>query len=144
MKLTAKGRYAVMALADLAAQGQDACESLSSIAARQAISLNFLEQLFLKLKRAGLVVSVRGAQGGYRLAIPASTMSLDKVIHAVDAGAKAHGCTPEAKLGCTGRSDRCLTHGLWGALETHIEGFLASITIQDVIDDRFPILEAAE
>lgn len=144
MKLTAKGRYAVMAVADLAAQGDNACESLSSIGARQGISVTFLEQLFAKLRRAGVVDSVRGAQGGYRLAKPAVDISLDRIIHAVDAQPKAHGCTPEDKLGCTGKSDRCLTHSLWGALETHIEGFLAGISIEDVILDRLPILEAAE
>ncbi|MEP4051690.1 MAG: Rrf2 family transcriptional regulator [Litorimonas sp.] len=146
MKLTAKGRYAVMAVADLAAQGPNACESLSAIGARQAISVTFLEQLFGKLRRAGLVESVRGAQGGYSLSQPATSISLDSIIHAVDASPKAHGCTPDAKLACTGRTDRCLTHDLWGALENHIEGFLASITVQDVVDGRLPVgsLEAAE
>jgi len=137
-----------MAVADLAAQGPDACESLSAIGARQAISVTFLEQLFGKLRRAGLVDSIRGAQGGYRLSRPATAISLDSIIHAVDASPKAHGCTPEAKLACTGGTDRCLTHDLWGALESHIEGFLASITVQDVIDGRLPLvanaLEAAE
>lgn len=148
MKLTAKGRYAVMAVADLAAQGPNACESLSAIGARQNISVSFLEQLFGKLRRADLVESVRGAQGGYRLSTGASAISLDRIIHAVDASPKAHGCTPETKIACTGRSDQCLTHDLWGALETHIEGFLASITVQDVVDGRLPLvsagLEAAE
>ncbi len=144
MKLTAKGRYAVMAVADLAAQGPNACESLSSIASRQHISITFLEQLFGKLRRAGLVESVRGAQGGYRLAGEATSMSLDKIIHAVDASPKAHGCTPETRIACTGKTDRCLTHDLWGALENHIEGFLASITVQDVVDGRLPMMEAAE
>jgi len=135
-----------MAVADLAAQGPNACESLSAIGARQAISVTFLEQLFGKLRRAGLVDSVRGAQGGYSLSRPATSISLDAVIHAVDASAKAHGCTPEAKTACTGGTDRCLTHDLWGALESHIEGFLASITVQDVVDGRLPVtaLEAAE
>ena len=148
VKLTAKGRYAVMAVADLAAQGPDACESLTAIGTRQSISVTFLEQLFGKLRRAGIVESVRGAQGGYRLSKAASSIPLDKIIHAVDASPKAHGCTPEAKIACTGKTDRCLTHDLWGALENHIEGFLASITVQDVVDGRLPLaaqdLEAAE
>lgn len=148
MKLTAKGRYAVMAVADLAAQGGDACESLSAIGERQAISVSFLEQLFGKLRRAGFVESVRGAQGGYRLTRAPKDIALDGVINAVDASPKAHGCTPEAKIACTGRTDRCLTHDLWGALEEHIEGFLRSVTIQDVIDGRLPlssvVVEAAE
>jgi Rrf2 family iron-sulfur cluster assembly transcriptional regulator len=135
-----------MAVADLAAQGESACESLSSIGERQAISVTFLEQLFAKLRRAEIVESVRGAQGGYRLVKSANAITLDSIIHAVDASPKAHGCTPEAKIACTGRTDRCLTHDLWGALESHIEGFLASITVQDVVDGRLPLtsLEAAE
>jgi len=146
MKLTAKARYAVMAVADLAAQGENACESLSAIGQRQAISVTFLEQLFGKLRRSGIVDSVRGAQGGYRLVKSANAIALDTIIKAVDGSPKAHGCTPEAKLACTGRTDRCLTHDLWGALENHIEGFLASITVQDVVDGRLPVktLEAAE
>ncbi|GGX59205.1 Rrf2 family transcriptional regulator [Litorimonas cladophorae] len=133
-----------MAVADLAAQGEGACESLSAIGARQAISVTFLEQIFAKLRKAGYVESVRGAQGGYSLARSAHLISLDGVIRAVDAAPKAHGCTPESKIACTGRTDRCLTHDLWGALETHIEGFLSSISVQDVVDGRLPILEAAE
>jgi len=133
-----------MAVADLAAQGPDACESLTAIGTRQSISVTFLEQLFGKLRRAGLVDSVRGAQGGYRLARPAAAISLDAIIHAVDASPKAHGCSPETKIACTGKTDRCLTHDLWGALESHIEGFLASITVQDVLDGRLPMMEAAE
>ncbi len=133
-----------MAVADLAAQGENACESLTSIGSRQAISVTFLEQLFGKLRRAGIVESVRGAQGGYKLSKPASQISLDGIIHAVDAAPKAHGCSPETKITCTGRSDRCLTHDLWGALENHIEDFLMSISVQDVVDGRLPMTEAAE
>jgi Rrf2 family iron-sulfur cluster assembly transcriptional regulator len=159
VKLTAKGRYAVMAVADMAAQGQtlgdsvseSARSSLTEISQRQGISLSFLEQLFGKLRRAGIVESYRGATGGYVLAQSPSNLTLEKIIFAVDEDIKAHGCTPEAKIACTGKTDRCLTHNLWGALEDHIEQFLASITVQDVVDGRFPVseldseaLEAAE
>ena len=146
MKLTAKGRYAVMAVADMAAQGVDMRSSLTEISQRQGISLSFLEQLFGKLRRAGIVESYRGAAGGYVLAESATDLTLEKIIFAVDEDIKAHGCTPEAKIACTGKTDRCLTHNLWGALEDHIEQFLASITVQDVVDGRFPAsaLEAAE
>ena len=146
MKLTAKGRYAVMAVADMAAQGASARSSLTEISQRQGISLSFLEQLFGKLRRAGIVDSHRGASGGYVLAEKASDLTLEKIIFAVDEDIKAHGCTPEKKLSCTGSSDKCLTHNLWGALENHIEQFLASITVQDVVDGRFPMqeMEAAE
>ena len=146
MKLTAKGRYAVMAVADMAAQGISVRSSLTEISQRQGISLSFLEQLFGKLRRAGIVESHRGAMGGYVLADKAADLTLEKIIFAVDEDIKAHGCTPETKIACTGKTDRCLTHNLWGALEDHIEQFLASITVQDVIDGRFPVaeLEAAE
>ena len=155
MKLTAKTRYAVMAVADMAAQtpidGNAVRSSLADISRRQGISLSFLEQLFGKLRRAGLVESSRGANGGYVLAVSAPELTLDRIIFAVDEDIKAHGCTPEAKIACTGKTDKCLTHNLWGALENHIEQFLASITVQDVVDGRFPVaamdtgeLEAAE
>ena len=128
-----------MAVADMAAQGGSARSSLSEISQRQGISLSFLEQLFGKLRRAGIVVSHRGAAGGYVLSESASDLTLEKIIFAVDEDIKAHGCTPEAKIACTGKTDRCLTHNLWGALESHIEQFLASITVQDVVDGRFPL-----
>lgn len=144
MKLTAKGRYAVMAIADMAAQGEGGVVSLSEISVRQGISLSFLEQLFAKIRRAGIVESQRGAMGGYILAVSPTVLTLDRIIHAVDEDIKAHGCTPDAKRACTGRTDRCLTHNLWGALENHIGHFLASITVQDVVDGRLPVLEAAE
>lgn len=136
----------MMAVADMAAQGPAVRSSLTDISTRQGISISFLEQLFGKLRRAGIVESHRGAAGGYVLAGDAATLTLEKIIHAVDEDIKAHGCTPEAKLGCTGKTDRCLTHNLWGALEDHIEQFLASITVQDVVDGRFPVaeMEAAE
>jgi len=144
VKLTAKTRYAVMAVADMAAQGVSVRSSLADISRRQGISLSFLEQLFAKLRRAGLVDSHRGAAGGYVLTGAASDMTLDKIINAVDEDIKVHGCTPETKIACTGRSDKCLTHNLWGALEDHIESFLASVTVQDIVDGRLPVMEAAE
>jgi len=144
VKLTAKGRYAVMAIADIASQGAGSTVSLADIAARQNISLAFLEQLFGKLRRAGIVDSVRGPGGGYKLASKPHAIPLNHIIFAVDEDIKAHGCDPLTKITCTGQSDRCLTHNLWGALETHIEQFLAGVTIQDVIEQRFPQMEAAE
>ena len=135
-----------MAVADMAAQGRAVRSSLADISQRQGISLSFLEQLFGKLRRAGIVESQRGAAGGYVLAEDASRLTLEKIIFAVNEDIKAHGCTPEKKLSCTGSTDKCLTHNLWGALENHIEQFLASITVQDGVDGRFPVkeLEAAE
>lgn len=133
-----------MAMADLATQKTGVVVPLIDISNRQGISLSYLEQLFAKLRRAGLVESQRGTQGGYRLACSTQDLTLDQIIHAVDEDIKAHGCTPETKIACTGRSNKCLTHNLWGALEAHIETFLADITIQDVVDGRLPVLEAAE
>lgn len=133
-----------MAMADLAQQGDKACVSLSDIASRQNISLTYLEQLFAKLRRAGLVESHRGSKGGYSLAATSQSIALDKIIAAVDEDIKAHGCTPETRLTCTGKDTRCITHDLWGALEAHIEGFLASVTLDDVVHGRLPVLEAAE
>ena len=128
-----------MAVADMAAQGASMRSSLTEISKRQGISLSFLEQLFGKLRRAGIVESQRGASGGYILVDKAANLTLEKIIFAVDEDIKAHGCTPEAKIACTGKTDKCLTHNLWGALENHIEQFLASITVQDVVDGRFPV-----
>lgn len=129
-----------MAMADLAAQGEGARASLAEIGERQGISTAFLEQLFNKLRRADLVDSVRGAKGGYVLKVPADILTLDRIIHAVDIDIKAHSCTPSDRLGCTGKSDRCLTHNLWGALENHIGSFLSSITLLDVLLDNIELV----
>jgi len=146
MKLTAKGRYAVMAMTDLAAQGPDALVSLADISVRQKISLSFLEQLFRQIRQAGLIESQRGAHGGYRLLLRPTDVTLDQIIKAVDEPIKAHGCTPEARYSCTGSAERCLTHDLWGALESHIGQFMASVSLADVIAGRVSPLamEAAE
>jgi Rrf2 family iron-sulfur cluster assembly transcriptional regulator len=146
VKLTAKGRYAVMAMTDLASQGPDALVSLGDISARQKISLSFLEQLFRQIRQAGLIESQRGAQGGYRLSRRPADVTLDQIIKAVDEPIKAHGCTPDARHSCTGSSERCLTHDLWGALESHIGQFMASISLADVIAGRVSplVMEAAE
>jgi len=127
-----------MAMADMAAQKADQVICLSDISDRQGISLSFLEQLFGKLRRAGIVESRRGASGGYVLACDPAELSLERIIFAVDEDIKVHGCTPETRATCTGRSDRCLTHDLWGALEDHIETFLAQVSVRDVVDGRLP------
>lgn len=146
MKLTAKGRYAVMAMTDLAAQGPGQVVSLTDIAARQKISLSFLEQLFRQIRQAGLIESVRGAHGGYKLTALPNDLSLAHIIQAVDEPIKAHGCTPESRHSCTGAAERCLTHDLWGALESHIGQFMASVSLADVVAGRVipPSLEAAQ
>ncbi len=134
MQLTTKGRYAVMALADMALHGSGRAVSLAEIAARQEISLSYLEQLFARLRRAGVVTSVRGPGGGYRLARPASATAVAEVVMAVDEPLKVTRCSAR-ELGCV-RGERCLTHDLWAALGRRIEEFLGSVSLQDVVEGR--------
>jgi len=136
MRLTTKGRYAVMALVDLAAYGGAAPVPLSDIALRQEISLPYLEQLFCKLRRAGLVASVRGPGGGYRLVRPAAATPVADVIAAVDETIRATRCAPGSSSGCIGRGGRCLTHDLWAELGNRIHGYLRSVSLADVCAGR--------
>ena len=136
MKLTTKGRYAVSALADIAATGSDGPVALSDVALRQAISLAYLEQLFAKLRRAGLVESARGVSGGYVLASPASEMRVADIIAAVDEEIRTTACAVGASVGCKGTSARCLTHDLWDELGRQIEVFLNAVTLEDIIERR--------
>lgn len=132
MKLTAKARTAVTAMADIAAFGAGGPVPLSDVAVRQALSISFLEQVFGHLRRAGLVESRRGAKGGYVLARAPGEVSLAEVVAAVDETVRTTAC--QAGTTCTGRSARCLTHGLWRELDGHIEGFLASKTLAEVAE----------
>ncbi len=132
MELNTRGRYAVMAMADLAKYGQGGSVPLSAVAQRQQISLDYLEQLFLKLRRAGLVESVRGRHGGYKLGRPAAEVFVAEIMSAVEEGTRMTRCFGEAG-GCVGES-RCLTHDLWSALGDRIESFLASVSLADVIE----------
>lgn len=136
MKLTTKGRYAVSALADIAATGGEAPVALSDIALRQGISLSYLEQLFAKLRRAGLVESVRGVSGGYALAAPASAIRVADIVAAVDEEIRTTACAPGSTIGCKGTSARCLTHDLWDELSRQIEVFLNAVTLEDIIERR--------
>ena len=142
MRLSTKGRYAVMAMTDLAAHtGADASPravSLAEIAARQQISLPYLEQLFARLRRAGLVRSARGPGGGYRLAKGADQTRISEIVLAVDEPIRATRCTGEDKaLGCMASGEQCLTHGLWEALGRQIEDYLAGVSLDDVLQRRF-------
>ncbi len=136
MKLTAKARYAVTAMADIARFGGEGAVTLGDIAERQKISQSFLEQLFRKLREAGLVASQRGAGGGYGLALPPADIRIGDIVRAVDAGVVTTACSPEAIRGCTGTQARCLTHDLWDELGRHIDVFLSAITLQDILDKR--------
>jgi len=133
MKLTSKGRYAVMAMADLANVKDKQTTNLTEISLRQGISISFLEQIFLKLKKNNLVKSSRGPSGGYSLARSPEEIKLSSIIEAVDEKVKTVGCKKESKRGCTGKSIKCITHNLWDDLETHINNFFEKNTLKDII-----------
>ena len=133
MKLTNKGRYAVMAMADLAKINASRPTSLTEISLRQGISVSFLEQIFLKLKRNNLVQSSRGPSGGYLLSKSPNEIKLSSIIQAVDEKVKTVGCKKESKKGCTGKSIKCITHSLWDDLENHINSFFEKNTLNDII-----------
>lgn len=135
MELTTKGRYAVMAMADLAKHGEEAAIPLSAIADRQQLSIAYLEQIFLKLRRAGLVDSERGRSGGYRLSRQPTEISVADVMRAVSEDTRMTRCHGDGEAGCVGEH-RCLTHGLWDALGEHIHAFLAQVTLGDILTGR--------
>ena len=124
MKLTTKGRYAVMAMADLAANQNGKPVSLNDISLRQNISLSYLEQLFSKLRNEKLVKSVRGPSGGYILEKNPKEIRISNIIFAVDEQVKTLNCKRESKKGCNGKTIKCITHDLWDDLENHINNFL--------------------
>lgn len=136
MKLSTKGRYAVTALADIALKGGDQPVPLADISERQDISLAYLEQLFVRLRRAGLVSSIRGPGGGYRLARPAGEMRISEVMAAVDERLNAMGCDGTPGEGCGHSKAECLTHALWEQLSAHVHVFLSRTTLADVVGDR--------
>ena len=136
MKLNTKGRYAVMAMVDLAQNSQERPVTLAEIATRQEISLSYLEQLFALLRRHDLVASVRGPGGGYRLARPASETRIADIILAVDEPIKTTRCELGSPRGCTGKQGRCVTHDLWEELGRQIHIFLSAVTIADVLNKR--------
>ena len=133
MKLTSKGRYAVMAMADLAKINTDRPTNLTDISLRQGISISFLEQIFLKLKKNNLVKSSRGPSGGYLLTQLPEEIKLSSIIKAVDERVKTLGCKKESKKGCNGKSIKCITHNLWDDLEAHINKFFEDNTLNDIL-----------
>ncbi len=136
MKLSTKGRYAVMAMVDIAAHTEGKPISLADVAERQEISLSYLEQLFGKLRRGGLVKSVRGPGGGYLLARDAQDTRISDIILSVDEPIKTTRCTPGSPVGCKSNKSRCLTHDLWQELGNHIYLYLNSVSLADVIGER--------
>ena len=134
MKLSSKGRYAVMALADLAKFDANEPVSLRDISLRQGISLLYLEQLFLKLKKNKIVNSVRGNKGGYVLLKKPSEIKISDVFVAVDEKIKTIGCEKQSKQGCNGRSSKCITHDLWDELGDYINEFFKKKNIGDLVN----------
>ena len=135
MHLSTKGRYAVMAMTDLAGRQADRAVTLADIAARQEISLSYLEQLFARLRRRGLVKSTRGPGGGYRLARPAAETKIIDIVLAVDEPMHATRCGGRIP-GCMSKGERCLTHDLWAEMGAQVQNYLASVSLADVLAGR--------
>ncbi|WP_341665320.1 Fe-S cluster assembly transcriptional regulator IscR [Vibrio sp.] len=140
MRLTSKGRYAVTAMLDVALHSQQNPVPLADISERQGISLSYLEQLFSKLRKAGLVASVRGPGGGYRLGTDANAIAIGTVIAAVDESVDATKC--HGRGDCQGGT-RCLTHTLWHDLSSRISDFLNNITLGELMIDN-DVLEVSD
>ena len=136
MKLTSKGRYAVMALVDLAKFNNINPVSLRDISLRQGISLDYLEQIFSKLRKKEIVQSVRGTQGGYVLNKKMREIRLTNIFDAVDEKVKTVQCKKESKKGCNGKSTKCVTHNLWDELESHINNFFEQKTLEDLVKEK--------
>ena len=134
MKLSSKGRYAVMALADLAKFDPKEPVSLRDISLRQGISLLYLEQLFLKLKKNKIVKSIRGKKGGYVLNKNACEVKISDILLAVDEKIKTIGCEKHLKKGCNGRLSKCITHDFWDELENYINDFFKKKNLEDLIN----------
>ena len=134
MKLTSKGRYAVMALVDLARFDNINPVSLRDISLRQGISLDYLEQIFSKLKKNEIVKSIRGKKGGYTLNKTPDEIKISDILSAVEEKVKTIGCQKHSKKGCNGKSAKCITHNLWDELETHINVFFQEKKLGDLIN----------
>ena len=136
MKLTSKGRYAVMALADLAKFDKQNPVSLRDISLRQNISLVYLEQIFSKLKKNNIVKSIRGTNGGYMLTKNPEQVKLSNIFLAVDEKVKTVQCKKESKKGCNGKLTKCITHNLWDDLEMHINDFFDKKNLGDLLKNN--------
>ena len=136
MKLTSKGRYAVMALADIAKFNKEAPVSLRDISLRQGISLLYLEQIFSKLKKNNIVKSIRGVNGGYVLKTTPNEIKLANIFSAVEEELKTVQCKKESKKACNGKSSKCITHNLWDELENHIKNFFEEKSLEDLVNNN--------
>ena len=135
MRLNTKSRYAVMALADMASFKENKPISLRGISLRQSISILYLEQIFLKLKRNNIVKSTRGIKGGYVLVKNPKQIKLSEIFLALDENVKTIGCEKHSKKGCNGRSSKCITHYLWDELDMHINTFFENKNLDDLISN---------
>ena len=133
MKLTTRGRYAVMAMADLALFKDKGPTSLTDISLRQNISLAYLEQIFIKLKNKNLVKSVRGAKGGYVLQNSPDEIKISNIISAVNEEVKMLNCKKDSKKGCNNKLSKFITHNLWDQLDQHINNFFEKVKLQDLV-----------
>ena len=136
MKLSSKGRYAVMALADIATFNLKEPVSLRDISLRQGISLDYLEQLFLKLKKNKIVNSIRGKKGGYILSKDASDIKISDIFFAVEEEVKTVGCEKHSKKACNGKSAKCISHNLWDELEDYINDFFKRKSLGDLVNQK--------
>ena len=132
MKLTTKGRYAVLALTELALAKENSLVKITEIAVRQNISSTYLEQILLLLKNSDLIIGVRGPNGGYKLSTSPENITISDIVNIVEGRMEAKGCVSKSGS-CTGVSGRCLTHDLWDELSRHIELFLGQISLKDII-----------
>jgi len=132
MKLNTRSRYAVMALADMANFPQKRPVSLRDISLRQNISLLYLEQIFIRLKKNNIVKSIRGTNGGYILNKNPNDIKISEIFLALDEKVKTIGCKRDSKKGCNGKSTKCITHNLWDELELHINNFFENKKLGDL------------
>ena len=140
MKITSKGRYAVLAMVDVARHSKMSPCNLTNVSIRQNISLAYLEQIFIKLKQVNLVKSVRGAKGGYVLDTAPEEIKISNIISAVDEEIKTLNCKKESKWGCNNKSSKCITHNLWDQLDQHINNFFEKVKLQDLVKKKSNIL----
>lgn len=138
MMLTTKSRYAVMAVTEVASRGSKFPVRLSDISEKQSIPLNYLEQIFLKLKKANLVRSVKGPGGGYYLNLSSKEISIESIVDAVEENLKMTRCSKDKS--CRKSGVNCKTHDLWKGLGRHIRGYFANISIDDVISGEINVV----
>tara|TARA_B100000989_G_scaffold223045_1_gene170583 strand:- start:7134 stop:7556 length:423 start_codon:yes stop_codon:yes gene_type:complete len=136
MKLNTKSRYAVMALADMAVFSGENAVSLRDISLRQSISLLYLEQIFLRLKKNNIVKSVRGINGGYILSKNPKDLKLSDILMALDQQVKTVGCKKDSKKSCNGKNTKCITHYLWDELDIHINSFFETKKLSDLLKNK--------